>query len=142
MLHSLNKDFFINFFYIIIMKHFYNNGMEFLRKHSQSQTRQNQKATNCATEPSAIQACNRLKGATKKNKQNSLSAKSRMNSRTAQESITTTAGRFKKMLTYIVILVFLSALLMVFSSCGASKLSNPNLHNPQPEKHETKFRIV
>lgn len=124
------------------MKHFYNNGVEFLRKHSQSQTRQNQKATNCATEPSAIQASKVLKSATKKNKTNPLSAKSRNTSQVAQENMTATAGRLQKRLTYIVILVFLSALLMVFSSCRASKLSNPNLHNPQPQEHETKFRIV
>ena len=124
------------------MKHFYYNGVEFLRKHSQSQTRQNQKATKCDPEPSAIQASYGLKGATKNNKQNSLSAKARKLSQVAQQNRFTTAGRFKKRLTYMVILVFLSALLLVFSSCRASKLSNPNLHNPQPQEHETKFRIV
>ena len=139
------------------MNHFYNNGIEMLRAHSQSQTRQKKDATKKTREKfdtakanathanrsdHAVQASRMTNLATKTNKTTSLSANTPIPAGKNKSVFASTVTINQKRLTYMLIVMLLSALLVIFTSCGSAKLSNPNLDNPENQIHETKFRIV
>tara|TARA_A100001035_G_scaffold259434_1_gene236868 strand:+ start:614 stop:1030 length:417 start_codon:yes stop_codon:yes gene_type:complete len=138
------------------MNHFYNNGIEMLRAHSQSQTRQKKDATkkerdkfdtakeNATANRSehAVPASEMTNLPTKTNKTTSLSANTTTPAGSKESVFSSTVTINQKRLTYMLIVMLLSALLMIFTSCGSAKLSNPNLDNPENQIHETKFRIV
>ena len=133
------------------MKHFYNNGIEMLRAHSQSQTRQKKDATKNKRDKfdtrnaqirSAVPARKMTNSATKTNERTSMSANTPIPAGSKKSVFSSTVTINRKRLTYMLIVMLLSALLMLFTSCGTQKLSNPNLDNPENQIHETKFRIV
>ncbi len=139
------------------MNHFYNNGIEILRAHSQSQTRQKkdatkkerdkfdtakENATHANRSDHAVLASEMTNLPTKTNKTTSLSANTTTPAGSTKSVFSSTVTINQKRLTYMLIVMLLSALLVIFTSCGSAKLSNPNLDNPENQIHETKFRIV